>query len=212
MAQPYIASENVTLIDRIICNTFKAEARYITKCVLHGNDHFTRLFFRRDPTAQHLTPELARPILEEIKAVCADFYMVSGDSEIQMRRIVPGIATLFVVCPSLLVAWMSSARDTDALANLLHMQVYDKHPPYTYFRINMTAGMRRTAWSFAAVVSHGIREQAKLKTTHKQHPLFMRVTHWMEECVQDWHTTIPGILLIHEIIRAVKYSNAHHTH
>jgi hypothetical protein len=188
------------MLDRIVVNAFVQEGAYIARCCSNGGGAFVRMFFRT-PRDQ-LSPIDAAPYVEEIHAINADFFVVSGDTEIQMRRIIPDIAMIFALRPSLLLAWLTASSSQDALAKLLHMYTYDRHPPCTFFRAQLDPRARKTAWSFAAIVSHAMRE---VEASDATVPLYYRVVLWLENNVVDWKTTIPGVILVHEIVAAVLF-------
>ena len=144
---------------------------------------------------------------DEVALASSEFYAVSGDSEIQVRHLISRFASVFIMRPSLLVGTFCTCNDTDAFAVFMNAVSYDRGPTHMFFR-TLTPSQQRIVWSFSAIVSHAVRECRKDPEIPKTWPLCMRVVAWLEtHCSGNWRTTLPAVLLVQELIEAIKCKN-----
>lgn len=199
-------SDDLRVEHRVAHRAIMRQAHHVSACC-RAEEHFDLAthFFRENPQADMTEFYAAIPhFRSEISLACMDFYHVSCDTELCLRGLVAVCATVFVMRPVLATAVFLTPTPTDGFALLFNAITYGPARPVATFR-SLPPAQRRAAWTLAALVSHATRACVRNKSARRGRYLHARVVAWLESnCGSLWQTSVPSVLLVHELVAAIK--------
>lgn len=128
-------------------------------------------------------------VFRQSRLIQRDFYQVSRDSTVQVYRLVARMSLVLAQRPSLVLAAFAPEHGFALLMRLLDA---GGMPPDTFLS-RLSPGVRRSVWLLCGIVWLGAVSQGRNT---------WQVLAWMERCVCGWQTTLPRVLLVHEILVA----------
>lgn len=185
-----------TLLDQVYVRTMKSRIRLL----LDATDGFSNKLstFSTRFISEHQLPcmpeQYGTHVILSAKKIQKDFFVVSGDSEIQVSKLVMPLSMLFAQRPSLIIA----AFSPNGFGTMMYLNASDVHLSLDTFLTSCSPGLRKIVWLLGAIVSHAIRDSGVSHRTSRADTLRL-VMHWIERYVRGWSTTIPSLLLIDEI-------------
>lgn len=199
---------NDILHGEAITRTLRRQASLIHK--IFGRAAALRLvlisYFRERPNMAALSDEELHSIGHEVNNVVNDFFSVSCDSEIQVRKLILPLAQLFVLRTNLLTAAFAYNEQRMSMIHLL----YSNPSPFPTFRESFHPTCRRAAWAFAAMVSHAFSEARN--ETRDGVQMTRRVLDWMQRNLHGFVLNVPNLLLVHAILEILLlvHDDRHH--
>lgn len=188
---PYLSS----YLDYLVFQTFITQLRSSDSHLIP----FQRRFFRE--TGCNVMPiEYVKCIMQNACKIRADFFSVSGDSEIQVCKLSLPMAIYFAQRPSLLI---STFLD-NGLGMLLMCTKTTPHrcPSPDTFLNSFSPGLRRMIWTFCAVVFHALRRTGvtRSKFNSNRGAALSHIVKWLGTSVCGWSHNVPAIIFLNEII------------